>query len=172
MYSTIFYPEQMFLEVEPMRTTYIQSSMAGLNVYVHGIEMLMRRNSRHKKCLENSEFYDDNLIRTHVESVGCKPFYLSGLDEIPVCKNEKDFKNSHIDMFGIRKMYFPKACRRLARINDEMNPVIDNRDRGYLYFAVIYPNDIKIITQSKEIDGHALIGNIGGYIGLFLGNKY
>ena len=172
IYSTIFYPEQMFLEVEPMRTTIIQSSMVGLNVYVHGIEMLMRRNSRHKKCIENSEFYDYNLLRTHVENVGCKPFYLSGFDDIPVCKAQKDIRNSHIGMFVIRKMYFPKACKRLARINDEVRQVNDNWDRGYLYFAVIYPNEIKIITQSKEIDGHALIGNIGGYIGLFLGNEY
>ena len=172
MFSTIFYPEQMFLEVEPMRTTYIQSNMEGLYVYVHGIEMLMRRNSRHKKCLENSDFYDDNLLRTHVENVGCKPFYLSGFDEIPVCKNQKDIGKSHIKMFGIRKNHFPKACKRIGRINDEVNPVIDNRARGYLVFSVIYPNDIKIITQSKEIDVHTLIGNIGGYIGLFLGNKY
>ena len=28
---------------------------------------------------------------------------------------------------------------------------------------------MKLITQQQAIDGHALIGNIGGYIGLFLG---
>ena len=33
-----------------------------------------------------------------------------------------------------------------------------------------FPDQMKIITQSKEIDIHTLIGNIGGYIGLFLGN--
>ena len=25
--------------------------------------------------------------------------------------------------------------------------------------------------QSKEVDFHSLIGNVGGYVGLFLGNK-
>ena len=39
-----------------------------------------------------------------------------------------------------------------------------------MMFGVQYPEEIKIITQSKEVDVHALIGNIGGYIGLFLGN--
>ena len=29
---------------------------------------------------------------------------------------------------------------------------------------------MKIIQQSKEVDIHSLIGNIGGYVGLFLGN--
>ena len=32
-----------------------------------------------------------------------------------------------------------------------------------------YPKKMKMITQQQAIDIHALIGNIGGYIGLFLG---
>ena len=34
---------------------------------------------------------------------------------------------------------------------------------------VTYPSKGKTITQLQEVDAHALIGNIGGYIGLFLG---
>ena len=36
-------------------------------------------------------------------------------------------------------------------------------------FIMTYPEYIRIITQSKDVDIHALIGNIGGYVGLFLG---
>ena len=36
-------------------------------------------------------------------------------------------------------------------------------------FIMAYPEYIRIITQSKDVDIHALIGNIGGYVGLFLG---
>ena len=32
-----------------------------------------------------------------------------------------------------------------------------------------YPEEVKIITQTKDVDVHSLIGNIGGYLGLFLG---
>ena len=35
--------------------------------------------------------------------------------------------------------------------------------------AVFYPREVRIITQSKEVDIHSLIGNVGGYLGLFLG---
>ena len=35
--------------------------------------------------------------------------------------------------------------------------------------AVTYPEYAKVIEQSKDVDIHALIGNIGGYVGLFLG---
>ena len=34
---------------------------------------------------------------------------------------------------------------------------------------ISFPDQIKVISQSQAIDIHALIGNIGGYIGLFLG---
>ena len=34
---------------------------------------------------------------------------------------------------------------------------------------VFFPLKGKTITQSQEVDVHTLIGNIGGYIGLFLG---
>ena len=36
---------------------------------------------------------------------------------------------------------------------------------------IAYPEKFKIITQKQDIDIHALIGNIGGYIGLFLGKQ-
>ena len=39
-----------------------------------------------------------------------------------------------------------------------------------IVFGIFFPKIIRIITLSKEVDIHALIGNIGGYLGLFLGN--
>ena len=67
---------------------------------------------------------------------------------------------------------YPKACQRISKI--DITPTIQ-RKRNYhlrgpaLYLRIIYPEEIKIITQSKEVDVHSLIGNVGGYIGLFLG---
>ena len=37
------------------------------------------------------------------------------------------------------------------------------------YIIINYPEEVKIITQSQDVDVHSLIGNIGGYLGLFLG---
>ena len=38
----------------------------------------------------------------------------------------------------------------------------------YVHYRFL-PQLAKIITKSRAVDVHALIGNIGGYIGLFLG---
>ena len=45
----------------------------------------------------------------------------------------------------------------------------ESRNPGSWRLLVAYPEEVKIITQSKDIDVHSLIGNIGGYLGLFLG---
>ena len=38
-----------------------------------------------------------------------------------------------------------------------------------LPFANSIPQKMKLVKKQQAIDIHALIGNIGGYIGLFLG---
>lgn len=37
--------------------------------------------------------------------------------------------------------------------------------------TISFPDEVRIITQSKDVDIHLLIGNIGGYLGLFLGKQ-
>ena len=65
--------------------------------------------------------------------------------------------------------------KALAQVLQNMvNHALLYRSRNSYRFVArnsTFPKEIKIIAQSKEIDGHALIGNIGGYIGLFLGNS-
>ena len=48
-------------------------------------------------------------------------------------------------------------------------PSLENNNYT-LRVEINFPERMRVITQSKEIDIHALVGNIGGYIGLFLGN--
>ena len=66
-----------------------------------------------------------------------------------------------------KEEYYPKACQRISKLgfDAESTPPIN-----FWRLTILYPEEVKIITQSKEVDGHSLVGNIGGYIGLFLGN--
>ena len=66
------------------------------------------------------------------------------------------------------------ACYRASEILTEIKPTLKStrdKNRRYPYWSLLirYPEEVKIITQSKEVDVHSLIGNIGGYLGLFLG---
>ena len=84
----------------------------------------------------------------------------------PKCKHRKEMEDAAYDLYDVRTRYYPKACQRISRIDFDYSPV---SMKGKLQFLIVYPEDVKVITQSKELDEHALVGNIGGYIGLFLG---
>ena len=78
-------------------------------------------------------------------------------------------KNSIYDFYKARVAYFPKACQRISRLNYYLRSLTA---QPKWRITILYPEEVKMITQSKEVDVHALIGNIGGYIGLFLGKIF
>ena len=79
----------------------------------------------------------------------------------------EDIKKSKLDFYMLEKQYQIKPCLRISKHLDYYR--IGKVDQNWLTFGIEYPKEVKVISQSKEVDGHALIGNIGGYIGLFLG---
>ena len=168
IYSNIFYPGQFLLEVNRMRVHRLHSKTGGMNAFIKSIEMLRRRNSHNRKCEENGDFYDNMVIQQHVRSVGCRAPYLPKYKSAPICSISEDIKQSKFDFHQTRKQYYQKACQRISKIQDAMND--HSNGDGKFTISIIYPDEIKVITQSKEVDGHTLVGNIGGYIGLFLGS--
>ena len=61
-----------------------------------------------------------------------------------------------------------KACQRLSKIRTQVDHLYTDYDTFWT-ITIEYPEEVKIITQTKDVDVHSLIGNIGGYLGLFLG---
>ena len=59
----------------------------------------------------------------------------------------------------------------MPRIDFELTEDLTNF-KGHFTLTIGYPRQVKIITQSRAVDVNALVGNIGGYIGLFLGILY
>ena len=46
-----------------------------------------------------------------------------------------------------------------------------NKTKGFTIIVSYPSNNVKTVRQSQAVDVHTLIGNIGGYIGLFMGNS-
>ena len=64
-----------------------------------------------------------------------------------------------------------KACQRISKTKIQVNHAKYSEvlEAATWSITVEYPEEVKVIAQSKEVDVHSLIGNIGGYLGLFLG---
>ena len=133
------------------------------------IEILRRRNTHNKKCSENSLPYDEMILKEHLKNTGCRPPYFMIGTETPACDSMKKLKESRFQYEIARAMDFPKDCRRMSGIRSGLAGGELKSLRNKWRIGLSYPEDVKVITQSKEIDVHSLIGNIGGYFGLFLG---
>ena len=168
--TTVFYPGQFLLEITSHQFEEISVTRNWKTQWnIKAIEYLKRRNSRNHKCMKNWKHFDDVARSEHVTRIGCKVPYDRSHEAIKRCANKKDIKQATMNYSDIWKKYFPKACHRISKIDIEKT-VIRNSMRT-LQFDIKYPEEVKTITQSKEVDGHSLVGNIGGYIGLFLGSN-
>ena len=60
----------------------------------------------------------------------------------------------------------------MPRIDFDLIKGDNTRKEELMIISLGYPEEVKIFTQSRAVNTDALIGNIGGYIGLFLGMLY
>ena len=107
-------------------------------------------------------------MERHIENIGCRAPYQKPHKDYPLCIGQKNL-NASIYGYGRAKKILPKPCEIFVKVLmlDTFQPY--RKGKTPWTYRVSLPKDITVITQSKEIDGHALIGNIGGYIGLILG---
>ena len=57
----------------------------------------------------------------------------------------------------------------MSKVDFQYSPAKSWLAKTWFGVGIVYPEQMKIISQSQAVDFHSLIGNIGGYIGLFLG---
>ena len=110
----------------------------------------------------------DLLTKNHASKNGCRAPYLNVDGAFPICNTDKQIKESKMFYGTVKTISFPKPCHRISKIRYDYE--IEFPETGELRIDITYPEELKIITQSKEVNIHSLIGNSGGYLGLFLGN--
>ena len=116
--------------------------------------------------------YDDFVVRSKLDLVGCKTPYHKKFENFSICQTQKKMKEAAFDGFTATYGY-PPPCRTFSGIfssSKETNDEIGVEKNPLLISLIIWYNDkVKIITQLRQIDAQALVGYIGGYIGLILG---
>ena len=145
------------------------------NIWIEEIELLKSRNSHSRICTPQNGLvsYDDMVSQKHIIRNGCTPPYFKLSRNVPPCNTREEIKKAMYIIFEARKKYIPVACDRFSKSRLLVSPYLEElEDDKTLVFYIRYPEYIKIITQSKEVDGHALIGNIAGYVGLILGKEF
>ena len=145
----------------------------GLDFDISEIEILYSRNSRQRSCTHYGgiDTFDELVRKKYLHTLHCRPPFISSLGDLPICSNKEDILISSYQYQMFRDKYYPPSCQRYSKIlykTELMDYALDDLDDIWTV-TIFYPEYVRMITQSKDVDAHALIGNIGGYVGLLLG---
>ena len=131
------------------------------------VELLKRRNKPSQPCSTKWKEFDDWILKEHIKNTSCRAPYMKAYEDFPICDTQTKMEES---VFFWMESTYPSPCEGASNIGYTFSTVQNSiHDPSLLILLVSYTNKIKIITQSRLIDGQALVGYIGGYVGLFLG---
>ena len=139
---------------------------------VEMVELLRRRNKPSQPCSAEWKEFDDWILKRHIRDIGCRAPYMKAYENFPICYTQAKIKQSIFNWPDAAHKY-PAPCEGKSQIGYSSLRVEYQKDIGIdpssLMINVQYARKIKIISQSRLIDGQALVGYIGGYVGLLLG---
>jgi len=144
--------------------------------HIKSATIFQKRNKKSYPCETDWMNYDSRLLNHHIRQVGCRAPYQKQPTDVSVCRTQNDIKNAPFDGWNLNGRYLSGPCQEMPKIGHKHTFVLTsngkrNRAKTY-YMYVSYPDKMTIISHTQAVDFHSLIGNIGGYIGLFLGKQY
>ena len=145
-------------------------SLPFVAIKVSAMEILRRRDKHSDPCLAEWADFDNVVMKKHDDTAECRSPYQTS--NKPLCTTTTGMEHAKYDFDEMRRKYEKEPCEEMSSIvfaAEELQITYYPKSLKLMY---IYPEKTKIIKQIKSVDLHALIGNIGGYIGLFLGMTY
>ena len=169
------YPNQFLLSAQTGR--YGWSKRKGKSDYfmifvIKTVEVFRRRNKRKEPCMSEWKKFDEFVMTHTIEKVGCRaPYQTQHRTDLPICTGKQKMVQALVDVRTSITKNFNPPCVVMTDIQDSYNEVdAFLLGKGDWFWTMIeFPNQLRHIKQSKEITFHTLVGNSGGYIGLFLG---
>ena len=167
-----------------------------MEIKVNNFEITIRRNSRKNTC--NPDLKNDDYIasETSLDKIKCYPPYYNWKSKHPICKTSHEIANAKQLILKTRsKLQQPcKSAEKITYEHQDLSVAIEEFYKnkrimkflfhsgvgkeklrqllttGYDITVLIPENKYKAIVHKQAYDITSLIGNSGGYIGLFLGN--
>ena len=149
-------------------------------ILTQGIEIIERRPKRKESCKQVWWNDDNQIIDQMANNLGCRLKHLDTNVNIPFCKSKQDYSSSRappitvVDAMFLEK-YVP-PCREIETIMTSNTITEDNPSKTksinepYTIFKIQFKSTrYKMIKNVRAFNEESLVGNLGGYVGLFLG---
>ena len=139
------------------------------------VEILKRRSKSKAPCIEDWRKYDqdiETIFQDLMEVVGCRAPYQQPNKPLPLCQTKEKMKEMVSALIDDPMQNVSPSCDTLENLQYRYNELnYDNPYKGteWFWIGIDMPDRFKEIIQTRAVDLHSLIGNCGGYIGLFIG---
>ena len=140
------------------------------------VEVIRSRDKWKERCLPEVPNIDLLRSKSYFEGLKCKPPYWNSISNhnLTACSNKEDMKKLHDDFLKHRfsnnkKMHAP--CNSLEKLHfDYFEFDLPEESDPHFIISIVFV-DIKFreIVSIRSFDIQSLFGNIGGYVGIFIG---
>ena len=143
---------------------------------LQNVIVLNRRNKRRSPCIEDWMHHDQAVRRNIMEEVGCQPPHWDKITNLPKCSSSKQMK--YFYEMNVSAQYPPcKQIKKLIYAYEELKYIEDNpmewrkgqNDTIFKVMIEFKDSSFMEIGHVRAFDIESLIGNAGGYLGLFTG---
>ena len=132
------------------------------------IDILKRRNKRNDPCIPDDVNFDQIFWDDDLKKIGCKAPYHRTSKNLKICESKEKIKEARFDFDNSEKAKRP--CTSASTLTFAYSEYDLNQEGpDWFYISFIYPKLYKEIKMVQAIDLQTVVGNAGGYIGLFLG---
>ena len=145
-------------------------SLTLVAIKVSAMEILRRRNKHSDSCLLDWACFDNMVMKNHDDNAKCKAPYQTSNKSL--CTTMTEMVDSMYNVERMRSSDYQEPCEEMSSIVFSAEDIDISYHPQSPKLIYIYPEKTKIIQQVKSVDLQALIGNLGGYIGLFLGKNH
>ena len=171
--------DQMILSHQRIDEVCIQNTIdmeRVVDIRITNLEILRRRNKRETPCITDYQNYDLTVINELFDKMGCRSLYMQSTRNLSICDITKhEFHPNDFDMDYIHD-HLMQPCMSVGDIsyrlvyttydvNGDNTWELPNR----FWLSLTPPGMVKVINQVKDVDIQTVIGNAGGYVGLFVG---
>ena len=164
------YPQQLhhswsnMLYTWPKRKDNISYSM---NFIIKSVEILKRRYKDKSPCMDDTTSFDEVVMDGHLKHIGCRAPYQKSKSNLPICcTKEKITQAMQVSLDTNRR-----PCIAMSNIQFSYEDTEEEKfGKGQFTFGVFsFQDQVKVIQQIEEIPFLILVGNAGGFVGIFLG---
>ena len=147
---------------------------------LQNIEVINRRNKWKRKCEPFPFDENERIVKNMLNASGCIPPYVQTRKEFPICTTQEQMKNSYAslirsshDNVDIEEKEEGSPCRHMGRIDYdywEAGPHQDTETTPYFNVTLLFVDPkYREVKEVKAFGLLSMFGNIGGYIGIFIG---